>query len=95
MAVHLRERCHRRSRRSRDARERPSEASVDKYGLGDIYVPPLKLGWKLSRLDLVAGYAFDAPTGRFEPDARGGVGRGQTASSGSPGPRGTDVARAS
>jgi hypothetical protein len=56
--------------------DRP-EASVDKYGLGDLYVQPIKLGWKLSQLDLVAGYAFYAPTGHFEPGGRGGVGRGQ------------------
>ena len=56
--------------------DRP-EASVDKYGLGDVYVQPIKLGWKLSHLDVVAGYAFYAPTGRFELGGRDGVGRGQ------------------
>ncbi len=52
------------------------EASIDRFGLGDIYVQPLKLGWRLTHLDLVSGYAFYAPTGRFEPGGRGGVGRG-------------------
>jgi hypothetical protein len=56
--------------------DRP-EASVDKYGLGDVYVQPIKLGWKLSQLDLVAGYAFYAPTGAYDLGGRGGVGRGQ------------------
>ena len=56
--------------------DRP-EANVDKYGLGDLYVQPLKLGWKLDRLDVVTGYAFYAPTANFEPGGRDGVGRGQ------------------
>lgn len=50
---------------------------VDTFGLGDIYVQPLKLGWKLGQFDVVAGYAFYAPTGRFEPGGREGVGSGQ------------------
>ena len=56
--------------------DRP-ETNVDKYGLGDLYVQPIKLGWKLNWLDLVTGYAFYAPTADFEPGGRGGVGRGQ------------------
>lgn len=56
--------------------DRP-EVSVDKFGLGDLYVQPIKLGWKLSQLDIVTGYAFYAPTGRFEPGGRDGVGSGQ------------------
>jgi hypothetical protein len=47
------------------------EASIDRLGLGDLYVQPLKFGWKMSQLDIVAGYSFYAPTGRS-----GGVGRG-------------------
>jgi hypothetical protein len=56
--------------------DRP-EASIDRFGLGDLYVQPIKLGWRLPRLDLVTGYAFYAPTGDFEPGGRGSVGRGQ------------------
>jgi hypothetical protein len=56
--------------------ERP-EASIDRFGLGDLYVQPLKLGWRFSRGDLVVGYAFYAPTGRTEPGGLDGVGRGQ------------------
>jgi hypothetical protein len=44
-------------------------------GLGDVYVQPLWLGWRLPHVDLVAGWSFYAPSGMFEP--RGSVGRGQ------------------
>lgn len=47
------------------------EASIDRYGFGDLYVQPLKIGWKMSQLDIVAGYSFYAPTGGSD-----GVGRG-------------------
>ncbi len=51
-------------------------ASLDDFGLGDLYVRPLKLGWRLGRADLVTGYAFYVPTGQVEPGGLGGVGRG-------------------
>jgi hypothetical protein len=54
-----------------------AEVGVDKFGLGDLYVQPLKLGWKLSQLDVVTGYAFYAPTGHFAPGRNDGVGSGQ------------------
>jgi hypothetical protein len=49
--------------------------SLDRSGLGDIFVQPLKLGWRGKRSDAVTGYAFNAPTGKFEPKT-GGVGQG-------------------
>jgi hypothetical protein len=55
--------------------ERP-EASVDRFGFGDLYVQPLKIGWKTPQADIVAGYSFYAPTGRFTPRNTDGVGRG-------------------
>ena len=55
--------------------ERP-EVSIDRSGFGDLYVQPVKLGWKMSQIDIVAGYSFYVPTGRFTPRARDGVGRG-------------------
>jgi len=55
--------------------ERP-EVGIDRSGFGDLYVQPLKLGRKLSQIDIVAGYSFYIPTGRFTPRARDGVGRG-------------------
>jgi hypothetical protein len=53
------------------------QASLDRLGLGDLYVQPLLLGWKLGRADVVAGYAFYVPTGQREPGGQGGIGRGQ------------------
>jgi len=55
--------------------ERP-EVSIDRFGFGDLYVQPLKIGWKMSQIDIVAGYSFYAPTGHFSPRTRDGVGRG-------------------
>jgi hypothetical protein len=53
------------------------EASVDEFGLGDVYVQPVKIGWKAAQLEAVAGYAFYAPTGLFIPHASGSLGQGQ------------------
>lgn len=55
--------------------ERP-EASLDRAGLGDLFVQPFGLGWRLPHADVVASYAFYAPTGGFEPGGNDGVGRG-------------------
>lgn len=61
--------------RVRGSSEQPL-ASIDRFGLGDIFVQPLALGWRVAGADIVAGYAFYAPTGRSTPGGRGGVGRG-------------------
>jgi hypothetical protein len=45
-------------------------------GFADMFVQPLNLGWHLKRTDLVVGYAFFAPTGRFTPGASDNVGSG-------------------
>ena len=45
-------------------------------GLADTFVSPVNMGWHFSRLDLNAGYAFTAPTGRFTPGANNNVGSG-------------------
>lgn len=50
--------------------------SVDRLGLGDAYVQPIKIGWRAPRYDVVASYAFYAPTGKFEPRSGANVGRG-------------------
>jgi hypothetical protein len=55
--------------------ERP-EASIDRAGLGDLFVQPLALGWRLPHADVVASYAFYAPTGASAPGGNDGVGRG-------------------
>jgi hypothetical protein len=45
-------------------------------GLADTLEQPFNMGWHFSRLDLNAGYAFTAPTGRFTPGANNNVGSG-------------------
>lgn len=50
-------------------------ASIDRFGLGDIFVLPLKLGWRLPHADVVASYAFYVPTGASATSS-GGVGQG-------------------
>lgn len=37
-------------------------------GLADVYVQPLRLGWRRPHFDLVTGYAFYVPVGSIEPD---------------------------
>jgi hypothetical protein len=53
------------------------EASLDEFGFGDVYVQPIKVGWKMTQMDVVAGYAFYAPTGLYIPRASGSIGHGQ------------------
>jgi hypothetical protein len=45
-------------------------------GFADMYVQPLNLGWHLKRADVVVGYAFSAPTGRYTAGASDNVGSG-------------------
>jgi len=59
------------------------DASIDLFGLGDLYVQPLRLGWRLPRLDVVLGYAFYAPTAPHEPGGTDGVGSAQWTQEGS------------
>lgn len=49
-------------------------ADIDRFGLGDVFVEPLKVGWRLPHLDTVASYSFYAPTGQAD---RKGLGRPQ------------------
>ncbi|MBZ4420667.1 transporter [Myxococcus sp. RHSTA-1-4] len=51
-------------------------ASVDRFGLGDVYVMPVHLGWRLPLADLVASYGVYIPTGWFEARGGSGVGSG-------------------
>lgn len=55
--------------------DRP-EASIDRFGFGDLFVQPLGLGWRLPGADVVTGYSFYAPTGRFTAGGSDGIGRG-------------------
>jgi hypothetical protein len=47
-------------------------ANLDRFGLGDVYVMPLQLGWRLPHFDVVTSYGIYIPTGQF--DIRGGKG---------------------
>jgi hypothetical protein len=39
---------------------------ISPTGIGDIYVEPINLGWKLKKADVKVAYGFVAPTGRFD-----------------------------
>ena len=45
-----------------DIHDRP-EASVDRFGLGDIYIQPARVGWRRDQVDLVGSYGLYLPTG--------------------------------
>ena len=40
-------------------------AGISPTGLGDVYVEPINLGWKLKKADVKVAYGFVAPTGKF------------------------------
>jgi hypothetical protein len=44
------------------------------YGFGDTYVSPVQLGWNFKRADVIATYAFYAPTGRYTAGASDNTG---------------------
>ena len=46
------------------------------WGYSDTYIVPLYLGWHKPRVDVVAGYGFFAPTGRYEVGASDNTGLG-------------------
>lgn len=46
------------------------------FGLADVWVQPVMLGWDLKRADVNVGYAFNAPTGRYTPGASDNIGSG-------------------
>ena len=50
-------------------------ASINGFGFADIFVQPLKVGWRHPHFDAVTAYMVYVPTGKFEP-RRGGVGAG-------------------
>jgi hypothetical protein len=50
-------------------------SSIDRSGLGDAFVQPLKVGWRNEHYDAVALYSIYVPTGKYEP-RRPSVGRG-------------------
>jgi len=57
--------------------EKASAQSPDyHWGLSDLYIAPLTLGWEKKRADFVAGYAFSAPTGTYEIGGSNNTGLG-------------------
>jgi hypothetical protein len=52
-------------------------ASVDQFGFSDVYIEPVRAGWRLPRVDIVADFGVYVPTGEFEPGGLGSVGSGQ------------------
>jgi hypothetical protein len=45
-------------------------------GFSDMYVQPVNLGWHAERADVLAGYGFFAPTGRYAAEAKDNTGLG-------------------
>lgn len=56
-----------------------------KWGLSDIYVQPVKLGWSVPAADFVAGFGMFMPTGRFNAGAPDNTGLGMWSYEGSAG----------
>jgi hypothetical protein len=46
------------------------------WGISDTYIAPLNLGWAKSRADFIVGYAFNAPTGKYEVGGSDNTGLG-------------------
>jgi hypothetical protein len=46
------------------------------FGISDMYIMPLQLGWHKKKADYVASFAFFAPTGRYSPGANNNTGLG-------------------
>ncbi|MGE3390616.1 MAG: transporter [Gammaproteobacteria bacterium] len=46
------------------------------FGVGDLFVQPLWLGWVREHYDVALGYGFYAPTGEFESGATDNIGLG-------------------
>ncbi len=52
------------------------DVGAQTWGLADIYIKPFELGSHFQKADVVAGYAFFAPTGRFSVGATDNIGLG-------------------
>ena len=50
--------------------------SLNGYGFSDMFVQPVKLGWRQRRYDVVTAYVAYVPTGHFEPRSGVSPGRG-------------------
>ncbi|MBI5507054.1 MAG: transporter [Deltaproteobacteria bacterium] len=47
---------------------RGADPSASQFGIGDLYVQPLSLGWPLEHWDLTLAWGFYAPTGKYDVD---------------------------
>jgi hypothetical protein len=54
----------------------PQFGPMGGYGIADILVQPVTLGWKLKRADVWVADGFVAPTGRYTPGATDNIGSG-------------------
>jgi len=50
------------------------------FGVSDLYVMPVQLGWHFKRADLLAGVGLFAPTGRYSAGASDNLGKGMWSS---------------
>lgn len=50
--------------------------SAGGFGVADVWVQPLTLGWNFKRADIWGAYAFVAPTGRYAAGASDNIGSG-------------------
>jgi hypothetical protein len=56
--------------------DRP-EIGFDRFGLADIFIQPVRLGWRKERADIVASYGLYLPTGEFAIAGGNSVSSGQ------------------
>jgi hypothetical protein len=61
---------------SLNVHDRP-EASVDRFGLTDIYLQPARLGWRGDRFDAIGSYGIYLPTGKSPLAGGQGLSSGQ------------------
>jgi len=53
------------------------EADLDRFGMSDPYIQPLRLGWRKQRFDLVTSYGIYLPTGKSVLAGGSGVSSGR------------------
>lgn len=53
------------------------QAGVDRFGFGDPYIQPIRLGWRRTRSDLVTSYGIYLPIGRSALAGGNGTSSGQ------------------
>jgi hypothetical protein len=53
------------------------DVSQSSYGFGDMYLQPVQLGWHLTYVDVIGGFALWIPTGRYSPGGNDNTGQGQ------------------